>query len=115
MKRESINPRDWGLKWGMDQGELVQDVERILHSSGRVSVEPDPGSELGFSVVSPGEIGHQVFGVSAEAAYTVTTDAVSPPGAPRSLPQVVTKIWKLTDGRWRITNVHEYGGRPPGD
>jgi enamine deaminase RidA (YjgF/YER057c/UK114 family) len=60
MKRESVNPWDWGLKWSMDQGEIVQDVNRYLHCSGQVAVRPDPDSELGISVVSPGEIRGQI-------------------------------------------------------
>lgn len=60
MKRESINPVDWGLKYSMDQGETVEGATRHLRCSGQVSVEPSPESELGFAVVSPGEIRGQI-------------------------------------------------------
>jgi len=60
MKRESINPWDWGLKWSMDQGEIVENASRHLHCSGQVSVQPDPDSKLGIAVVSPGEIRGQI-------------------------------------------------------
>ena len=59
MKRESINPWDWGLKWSMDQGEMVEGASRYLHCSGQVAVEPDD-SELGIAVVSPGDIRGQI-------------------------------------------------------
>ena len=60
MKRNSVNPWDWGLKWSMDQGEIVEGASRHLHCSGQVSVTPDPDSELGISVVSAGEIRGQI-------------------------------------------------------
>ena len=60
MRRESINPWDWGLKWHMDQAETVEGVSRHLHCSGQVSVQPDPGSELGLSVVSPDDMRGQI-------------------------------------------------------
>lgn len=60
MKRESVNPWDWGLKWSMDQGEIVTGASRHLHCSGQVAVRPDPDSELGIAVVSPGEIRGQM-------------------------------------------------------
>jgi enamine deaminase RidA (YjgF/YER057c/UK114 family) len=60
MKRESVNPWDWGLKWSMDQGETVVGASRHLHCSGQVAVRPDPDSDLGISVVSPGDIRGQM-------------------------------------------------------
>jgi enamine deaminase RidA (YjgF/YER057c/UK114 family) len=60
MRRESINPWDWGLKWHMDQAETVEGVSRHLHCSGQVAVQPDPGSELGLSVVSPDDMRGQI-------------------------------------------------------
>jgi enamine deaminase RidA (YjgF/YER057c/UK114 family) len=60
MKRESVNPWDWGLKWSMDQGEIIEGASRHLHCSGQVAVEPDPDSELGIAVVSPGDIRGQI-------------------------------------------------------
>lgn len=60
MNRESINPWDWGLKWNMDQGEVVEGVEKHLHCSGQIAVKPDTESELGISVVSPFEIRGQM-------------------------------------------------------
>ncbi|MBT8078774.1 MAG: RidA family protein [Gammaproteobacteria bacterium] len=60
MKRESINPVDWGLQYSMDQGEVVEGATRHLRCSGQVSVKPDPGSELGISVVAAGDIRGQM-------------------------------------------------------
>jgi len=60
MQRESINPWDWGLKWSMDQAEVVSGARRYLHCSGQVAVQPDAASELGITVVSPTEIRGQI-------------------------------------------------------
>lgn len=58
--RKSVNPWDWGLAFNMDQAELVSNVDTHLHCSGQISVQPDPESELGITVVSPGEIRGQM-------------------------------------------------------
>ena len=60
MKRESVNPWDWGLKWSMDQGQIVEGATRHLHCSGQVALKPDPEAEHGVSVVSPGDIRGQM-------------------------------------------------------
>ena len=60
MKRESVNPWDWGLKWNMDQGELVSGAGRMLHCSGQVAVEPDPEAEIGIRVMHAGDIRGQM-------------------------------------------------------
>jgi len=51
---------EWGLKWNMDQGEVVEGTQRHLRCSGQVSVVPDDGTELGFRIVSPNEIRGQM-------------------------------------------------------
>ena len=60
MNRESINPVAWGLAYSMDQGEVVQGGTRHLRCSGQISSMDDPGSELGFSVVAPGDLRGQM-------------------------------------------------------
>jgi len=60
VKRESINPWDWGLAFSMDQGEIVEGASRHLHCSGQVAVRPDADSEMGISVVSPDDIRGQM-------------------------------------------------------
>ena len=60
MKRESINPWDWGLAFNMDQGELVSGIEEYLHCSGQVALKPDAEAELGVSVVAPGDLRGQM-------------------------------------------------------
>ena len=60
MNRKSINPWDWGLQWSMDQGEIVSGITRHLHCSGQVSVQPDPQSEIGISVVAPNNLRGQM-------------------------------------------------------
>ena len=60
MKRESVNPWDWGLKFSMDQGELIEGVSRYLHCSGQTAVVPDSDSEIGISVKHAGDIRGQM-------------------------------------------------------
>ena len=60
MKRKSINPVDWGLKFNMDQGEVIEGTPRHLRCSGQISVEPSDESELGVSVASPGDLRAQM-------------------------------------------------------
>ena len=60
MKRESVNPVEWGLQFSMDQGEVVEGATRHLRCSGQVSVDPSSESELGFVVVAPGDIRGQM-------------------------------------------------------
>ena len=60
MKRESVNPWDWGLQFSMDQGELVDGVSRYLHLSGQISVEPDAKSEMGIAIKHVGDIRGQM-------------------------------------------------------
>jgi enamine deaminase RidA (YjgF/YER057c/UK114 family) len=60
MNRQSVNPWDWGLQWGMDQGELVEGVKRYLHCSGQVAVRPDANSEMGIAIEHGGDIRGQM-------------------------------------------------------
>lgn len=41
MNRQPVNPWDWGLRWSMNQGELVE---------GQVAVRPDPYTEMGIAI-----------------------------------------------------------------
>ena len=60
MRRESVNPVSWGMAYSMDQGEIVEGGTRHLRCSGQVSSVHDPNSELGFSVVAPGDLRGQI-------------------------------------------------------
>jgi len=60
VKRTSVNPWDWGLKFSMDQGEIVEGVSRILRCSGQISVKPDPESEIGITIFSRNDIRGQI-------------------------------------------------------
>ena len=60
MKRESVNPVDWGLQFGMDQGEIIEGAKWYLRCSGQIAVVPDSASDLGISVVSPGDVRGQM-------------------------------------------------------
>ena len=39
MKREAINPVDWSLQFGFDQGELIEGHSRTLFCSGQVAMD----------------------------------------------------------------------------
>jgi len=60
MRRESVNPWEWGLTWSLDQAELLTDVGRQLRCSGQVALRPDPDSAEGVSVVAPGDMRGQI-------------------------------------------------------
>ena len=60
MKREAINPTEWGLQFSMNQGEVVEGLSRYLHCSGQVALEPDPDSEMGIRVVNEGDMRGQM-------------------------------------------------------
>ncbi|WP_214401516.1 RidA family protein [Pseudonocardia lacus] len=60
MRRESVNPWDWGLTWSLDQAELLTDVGRQLRCSGQASLRPDPDSPGGLAVVAPGDMRGQL-------------------------------------------------------
>lgn len=50
--------------------------------------------------------------LSTDTAYSVTTYAIGPPGQGPRGTQVVTKIWQLRGGKWRIVHFHESVNRP---
>jgi enamine deaminase RidA (YjgF/YER057c/UK114 family) len=56
MKREPMNPWDWGLQFQMDQAEVVTHLSKTLHFSGQTALKSDPDLDLGISVVAPGDI-----------------------------------------------------------
>jgi enamine deaminase RidA (YjgF/YER057c/UK114 family) len=60
MQRRSVNPVNWGIAYGMDQGEIVDGGKRHLRCSGQVSSVDDPGSDLGFRVVAEGDLRGQI-------------------------------------------------------
>lgn len=39
MKREAINPVDWSLQFGFNQGELIEGQGKLLFCSGQVSAD----------------------------------------------------------------------------
>jgi enamine deaminase RidA (YjgF/YER057c/UK114 family) len=39
MKREAINPVDWSLQFGFNQGELIEGHSRTLFCSGQVAID----------------------------------------------------------------------------
>lgn len=60
INRTPVNPWDWGLQFGMDQGELIEGASRFLHCSGQVALKPDADAEMGISVVHPNEMRGQI-------------------------------------------------------
>ena len=113
MKRESVNPWEWGLQWSMDQGELVEGVKQYLHCSGQVAVKPDPSSEIGISVVAPGDIRGQM-----ESALANIDAVLDKAGMTRQ--NVLSLRFFATDVDGFLTNYDVYAGwiakagtRPP--
>jgi enamine deaminase RidA (YjgF/YER057c/UK114 family) len=62
MRRESVNPWEWGLARSQDQAELLTDVHRQLRCSGQVALRPDPDPDAGGAlvVVAPGDMRGQI-------------------------------------------------------
>lgn len=103
MKRESINPWDWGLQWSMDQGEVVEGATRHLHCSGQVAVRPDPDSEMGISIVSPDEIRGQM-----ESALANVDAVLEKAGMARK--DIVSLRFFTTDIDGFLANYDVYAG-----
>lgn len=60
MKRTSINPTDWGLAFQMDQGEVIEGHNKILHCSGQCAFAADADAEMGVTIVSPDDLRGQM-------------------------------------------------------
>lgn len=60
MKREAINPWEWGLQWQMNQAELLTDCTQQLHFSGQVAVVEDQSKAFGIKIVHPNNIRGQI-------------------------------------------------------
>lgn len=65
VQKTSVNPWDWGLKWSMDQGQIIEGARRHLRCSGQVAVEPAPQAELGIAVLCPNDIRGQMVAALA--------------------------------------------------
>jgi enamine deaminase RidA (YjgF/YER057c/UK114 family) len=113
MNRESINPVEWGLQFGLDQGEVISGATRTLHCSGQVAVRPDPDADFGVAVVSPGEIRGQM-----ECALANLDDVLREAGMSRS--NIINLRFYTTDMDGFLENYDAYAGwiadagiRPP--
>ena len=60
MKREAVNPTEWGLAFSMNQAEVVEGITRYLHCSGQVALESDAQAEMGIRVVAEGDMRGQI-------------------------------------------------------
>ena len=60
MKRQAVNPTDWGLAFSMNQAEVVEGITRHLHCSGQVALEADPSAEMGIRVLHVGDLRGQI-------------------------------------------------------
>lgn len=113
MKRESINPTEWGLQFSMDQGEVVEGATRHLRCSGQISVVPDPGEDLGVRIVAPNDIRGQM-----ECALSNIDAILEKAGMSRS--NIVSLRFFTTDVDGFLQNYDVYAGwieaggkRPP--
>lgn len=58
MQRTAINPVNWSIEMGFNQGELVEGVNRMLFCSGQTAMgsdgsprhDGDPGAQLGLAL-----------------------------------------------------------------
>ncbi len=113
LRRESVNPVEWGLAFSMDQGEVVQGLERVLHMSGQVDLVEAPETELGLEVGHPGDIRAQI------AASLANIDAVlEQAGMERA--NILSLRFFTTDMKGFLANYDVYaewiapaGTRPP--
>lgn len=60
MQRHAVNPTEWGLKWSLNQAEIVTGASRHLHCSGQVALEEDSTAEMGLRVVGEDDIREQM-------------------------------------------------------
>jgi enamine deaminase RidA (YjgF/YER057c/UK114 family) len=97
----------------MDQGEIVEGVTRMLHCSGQVAVAPDAASEMGITVLHPGEMRGQM-----EAALANVDAVLAGAGMERS--NVLSLRFFTTDIDGFLANydvyaswIGEAGTRPP--
>ncbi len=60
MKRTPINPSRWGATYSMNQGEVVEGVDRLLHISGQASIVDDPTSPTGDAARHSGDMRAQI-------------------------------------------------------
>lgn len=54
MQRTAINPVDWNLQYGYNQGELVEGHRRTLYCAGQIAVDAD------FNLPDAGDIAGQI-------------------------------------------------------
>jgi len=97
----------------MDQGEVTEGVSRHLHCSGQVAVAPADGTELGFTVLHPGDIRGQM-----EAALANVDAVLAGAGMDRS--NILSLRFFTTDIDGFLENYEVYatwiaeaGTRPP--
>lgn len=51
MKRTSVNPpNDRGAQFLLDQGEVIEGANRLLHLSGQTAIIADADAEMGLTV-----------------------------------------------------------------
>ena len=112
VKREAINPWDWGLGWSMDS-EVFESASRHVHCAGQLAVRPNPGSHLGIEVISPDDIRGQL-----EAALANVDAVLEKAGMTRA--NVTSLRFFTTDIEGFLENYDVYvewiagaGNRPP--
>ncbi|MGF1625719.1 MAG: RidA family protein, partial [Alphaproteobacteria bacterium] len=62
MQRTSVNPKasDWGLRYGMDQGEVVTGATRHLRCSGQCALVSDADQPFGYRTLHVSDIAGQM-------------------------------------------------------
>jgi enamine deaminase RidA (YjgF/YER057c/UK114 family) len=62
MQRQSVNPKtaDWGLRYSMDQGEVVTGATRHLRCSGQCALVSDETAPFGYRTLAVGDMAGQI-------------------------------------------------------
>lgn len=61
MKRKAFNPpNDWGANFEMNQVEGISQFSEVVHFSGQTALYADEKSEMGLSVMDPGDMAGQM-------------------------------------------------------
>ncbi len=60
LQRKSVNPSLWGLKFEMDQAEILEGAQRRLQFSGQISVAQDDASEIGLKILHANDMRMQI-------------------------------------------------------
>ena len=74
MQRTAVNPVDWNLQFGFNQGELVEGHRRTLYCAGQVAVD------AGFNLPDPEDMAGQIYHALDNLEEVLRQGGMSPAG-----------------------------------